>query len=131
MADHLPGYGHGVPSTLVAYCSEHGLHGERSECFVCGGEVEQVAMVAAEDALIGPETLFCLDCEGRAGPSCADYHGHGVATLAELMDAYSNPGADCTACERLRERINAELARAVKPVERDRHMPACYRGGIS
>lgn len=29
----------------IAKCAEHGLHGERSECYVCGGEVEQVAMV--------------------------------------------------------------------------------------
>jgi hypothetical protein len=29
----------------VARCPEHGLHGERSECFVCGGEVEQVPLV--------------------------------------------------------------------------------------
>jgi len=29
----------------VAWCPDHGLHGERTECFVCGGEVEQVRMV--------------------------------------------------------------------------------------
>ncbi len=29
----------------IARCPEHGLHGERTECFVCGGEVEQVRMV--------------------------------------------------------------------------------------
>jgi hypothetical protein len=31
----------------IARCPEHGLHGERKECFVCGGAVEQVAMVPA------------------------------------------------------------------------------------
>lgn len=32
----------------IARCPEHGLHGERTECFVCGGPVEQVRMVPAE-----------------------------------------------------------------------------------
>lgn len=34
----------------IARCSEHGLHGERTECFVCRGPVEQVAMVALDPA---------------------------------------------------------------------------------
>lgn len=34
----------------VARCPEHGLHGERTECFVCGGPVEQVRMVAMDAA---------------------------------------------------------------------------------
>lgn len=29
----------------IARCPVHGLHGERHECFVCGGDVEQVPMV--------------------------------------------------------------------------------------
>jgi len=29
----------------IARCPVHGLHGERSECFVCGGPVEQVAVM--------------------------------------------------------------------------------------
>jgi hypothetical protein len=32
----------------IARCPEHGLHGERDECFVCGGEVEQVPFVPLE-----------------------------------------------------------------------------------
>lgn len=32
----------------IARCPIHGLHGERTECFVCGGPVEQVPMVPAE-----------------------------------------------------------------------------------
>jgi hypothetical protein len=32
------------PSVLIARCPKHGLHGERTECYVCGGPVEQVAM---------------------------------------------------------------------------------------
>jgi hypothetical protein len=31
----------------IARCPIHGLHGERTECFVCGGPVEQVPMVPA------------------------------------------------------------------------------------
>lgn len=42
-----------IPSVLeigvvhIARCPEHGLHGQRTECFVCGGPVEQVPMVPA------------------------------------------------------------------------------------
>lgn len=39
-----------APKPMVvrfASCPTHGLHGERSECFVCGGPVDQVEMVAA------------------------------------------------------------------------------------
>jgi hypothetical protein len=32
-------------TVLIARCPVHGLHGEREECFVCGGPVEQVPMV--------------------------------------------------------------------------------------
>lgn len=31
----------------IARCPDHGLHGARPECFICGGPVEQVAMVPA------------------------------------------------------------------------------------
>jgi len=34
-----------VPVVPIARCSEHGLHGHRQECFVCGGEVEQVEFI--------------------------------------------------------------------------------------
>jgi hypothetical protein len=33
---------------LIACCPVHGLHGERSECFVCGGAVEQIPMVPVD-----------------------------------------------------------------------------------
>lgn len=40
---------------FIARCPEHGLHGERDECFVCGGPVEKVAMfpVGAEHGAEG------------------------------------------------------------------------------
>lgn len=31
----------------IAVCDEHGLHGERDTCFVCGRECQQVQMVTA------------------------------------------------------------------------------------
>lgn len=34
----------------IAYCPEHGLHGERDECFVCHRLVEQVQMVPVHTA---------------------------------------------------------------------------------
>lgn len=33
---------------LIARCPEHGLHGERTECFVCAGPVEQIEVVPKE-----------------------------------------------------------------------------------
>lgn len=33
----------------IARCPEHGLHGQRSRCFVCHGDVEQTEMVAKAD----------------------------------------------------------------------------------
>lgn len=32
----------------IASCPEHGLHGARQECFICSGEVDQVAYVRAD-----------------------------------------------------------------------------------
>jgi hypothetical protein len=34
----------------IAWCPEHGLHGERAECFLCGKPVEQIPMVPADEA---------------------------------------------------------------------------------
>lgn len=39
-------------SVSIARCPEHGLHGERTECFVCDGPVEQVPMVPCDDAAV-------------------------------------------------------------------------------
>lgn len=35
-------------SVNIARCPVHGLHGERSECFVCNGPVEQAPMVSID-----------------------------------------------------------------------------------
>jgi hypothetical protein len=37
------------PAVNIARCPTHGLHGERDECHVCGGPVEQVAMIRLVD----------------------------------------------------------------------------------
>lgn len=31
----------------IAYCSEHGLHGQRDTCFECGAPAQQIPMVQA------------------------------------------------------------------------------------
>lgn len=35
----------------IASCRVHGLHGERTECFVCGGPVDQVEVVRLDAPL--------------------------------------------------------------------------------
>lgn len=37
---------------MVARCPEHGLHGLRSDCFVCGGPVERVPMVPSPAVVV-------------------------------------------------------------------------------
>lgn len=34
--------------TTFARCPDHGLHGERAECFVCGGPVERVPFIPVD-----------------------------------------------------------------------------------
>jgi hypothetical protein len=38
-----------IDSVNIARCKDHGLHGQRTECFTCGLPVEQVPMVAVAD----------------------------------------------------------------------------------
>lgn len=46
VADVLNDYDLGLlPTVEIARCPEHGLHGQRDECFICEGPVEQVRMV--------------------------------------------------------------------------------------
>jgi hypothetical protein len=91
MGERAPGDTQRLGAVQIAHCPEHGLHGSRGLCFECRRPVQQVWFVTAVDAQLTPETVVCLDCGTWAGPSCSDILGHGVATLAELMDAYSNP----------------------------------------
>lgn len=48
--------------------------------------------IYVKSEVAGEDAVFCGDCCGPAGSSC-DYHGHGLATLGELLTSYSNGGA--------------------------------------
>jgi hypothetical protein len=41
----IPNLSHLITPVPIAWCPEHGLHGQRSECHESGGPVEQVQMV--------------------------------------------------------------------------------------
>jgi hypothetical protein len=73
----------------IARCPEHGLHGARSECFICGGAVEQVPMVPCDDAAVerAAEALYELS-RGQAWPGVIDgiaVSHVGVKTVAEAV----------------------------------------------
>ena len=55
----------------IARCPEHGLHGERTECFACGGPVEQVPMVEAALLDEAIEALRELIRTGDVGSVCS------------------------------------------------------------
>lgn len=60
----------------VAWCPEHGLHGQRTQCHVCGGPVEQVPMVSVS-AVDGPSVTGLLsEVERYIGVDGADSGGH-------------------------------------------------------
>lgn len=62
----------------IARCAEHGLHGERDECFVCGAMVEHVTFVRADLFLAEKRRSYRLkrllyeaddaSADGGAGP---------------------------------------------------------------
>lgn len=93
-----------MPSNVVvhiALCAEHGLHGERDECFVCGGPVEQVPMIYAEQL---------ERAEGR------------VAALERAVEAYSEQ------LEAAKDRV-AELERAIRAHREHVTMRSMMLGG--
>jgi hypothetical protein len=65
----------------IALCPDHGLHGERTECFVCGRPVDQLVMVekapvdAERERMLGLvksmrqaiEFARCCDLSGERG----------------------------------------------------------------
>lgn len=116
----------------IARCPEHGLHGERAECFVCGGPVDQVPMVHAGGVLQpkgGWMQVGCPDCglvhmwpverwleEGGRGPWCT--HGGSAALFfgrgepsdqwtqvvpVLVMEAEATPVEPCSTCGGTRE----------------------------
>lgn len=75
----------GVSIVNIARCAEHGLHGERHECFVCGGEVEQVAMIAA-DYFSRDELDWLEEAASRAAMGALSRtHGDGLSALARKL----------------------------------------------
>lgn len=53
----------------IARCPEHGLHGERTECFVCNGPVEQVPMIELSQDPEGQEYAYRIrDSHGNLWP---------------------------------------------------------------
>ena len=79
----------------IAYCPQHGLHGERQECFVCGGPVEQVRMVPVVGGTAGTAWLVwgrrVADDRSRSVPlGC--YATKAIALEAERM-AKEHPNA--------------------------------------
>ena len=58
----------------IAHCPEHGLHGHRKFCYVCGGLCEQVAMVPVEAVAQERERIVtALRHHGHPGDSTAFY----------------------------------------------------------
>jgi hypothetical protein len=53
----------------VAWCPEHGLHGQRTTCHVCDGPVEQVTMMPAREVVAAMAS--CLVVGVAAGVALA------------------------------------------------------------
>lgn len=61
-------------TVFIARCPEHGLHGEREECFVCGGPVEQVEMVEVRS--LPADNTDALLAEARAPSKTRVFAAH-------------------------------------------------------
>lgn len=78
----------------IARCPTHGLHGERTECFVCGGPVERVAMVPVSRQ---PEREpMAIPLEDGSYASCmpASERTKGV----HMVERYESPTHVCYSC---------------------------------
>lgn len=78
----------------IAWCPEHGLHGERQECFACGGEVEQVPMMSLEAGFrdLVSVARALLDCHYPADLFDAQSADNGSRFVAKLRDALGEVG---------------------------------------
>lgn len=72
-------YGGRVSVVYIARCPAHGLLGERTACFECGGPVEQVPMVAID--YFTPDELEWLEAAARLAA------GDKIAKFAAATDA--------------------------------------------
>lgn len=92
-----------VPFETVHVAPEHGLHGARSQCFVCGGPIEQVAMVPVEAAtlvgdlreaiIVGLSSYFHGTTDGSVGKPA-----EGVSDRYPII---TNPGTVEDAADRI------------------------------
>jgi hypothetical protein len=94
----------------IARCPEHGLHGERTECFVCGGEVEQVAMVEISDEGRAALTNLAIATE-RLQKAVLNYEiGQGTASYEHMLIARSKAVIALRASESARAALVDHLA---------------------
>ncbi|HWF25166.1 MAG TPA: hypothetical protein VG275_06955 [Solirubrobacteraceae bacterium] len=78
----------------IARCPEHGLHGCRTECFFCGGPVDQVEMMAlAELELlpVGGDRVLVLrgQCNEELAGMIAEKTGRLVICVGDELDLRS------------------------------------------
>lgn len=87
----------------VARCAIHGLHGERTECYVCGGPVEQVPMVELE----GPAAR-----SGRHSAVEASLHLYNARIAAEALSRRPQTPDQAAAVAYLLGALDAALVHA-------------------
>lgn len=110
--DSLPDQSASPAVAYIAKCAEHGLHGERDECFVCGKPAEHVGFVRAD--------LF-LQIRGRLDRRIHDLDQSWKARGRELNEIYDaltaavdeptpgmDPVRDLRALGAQRDRLRAE-----------------------
>lgn len=107
----------------IARCPEHGLHGQRDECFVCGGPVEQVPMVEAKDGVVNPlPPNFHASRDGevhthRVDPRCPACPDPTFEELSATIARYSDPEDKLTIALGNFNRVRAERDRLAAELE--------------
>lgn len=111
-------------SVRIARCPEHGLHGERTECFVCGRPVEQVPMVPAR--LLAREQIKCDSAAEVLADVLVDYDVPTRQIVGEFLrlmadPAYARPDPHREALERIayHEPQHDERAEAMRQIARE------------
>lgn len=106
-----------IEAVLIARCPQHGLHGERDSCFVCGGPVEQVLMAPVPQHDADPRELPAVAAAGPGGP--CDRDGvvldtrHAIIVDFQEVATLTNPSdGRRIAGVRLEGRINRSQERA-------------------
>jgi hypothetical protein len=91
--------GYGVVN--IARCPQHGLHGERTECHVCGGLVEQVPMIPGAEHAEAVRALWLA----------------GGALYGALNDALNDPNAEPPDIDRALQEWRDAVYAYVHPLE--------------